>query len=118
MMEEDFYTDDYTNDSHIPRIEIGDIETIKDVELALASSHDEFYRRIITYVIDVIENKLPADEPLAILVDDEGAEYDMDLPVDGFIKSLTKCMEYFTDIEEYETCALVKDLMKITEEGL
>lgn len=117
-MDEDFYTDDYTSDSHIPRIEIGDIETIKDIELALASSHDEFYRRIITYVIEVIENRLPADEPLAILIDDNGVEYDMDLPVDGFIKSLTKCMEYFTDIEEYETCSLIKELMEITEKGL
>ena len=115
---EDFYTDDYTNDSHIPRIEIGDIETIKDIELELASHHDEFYRRIITYIIEVIENRLPADEPLAILVDDEGVEYDMELPVDGFMKSLNKCMEYFTDIEEYETCALVQQLMEITENGL
>lgn len=115
---EDFYTDDYTNDAHIPRIEIGDIETIKDIELELASHHDEFYRRIITYVIEVIENRLPDDEPLAILVDDDGVEYEMDLPVSGFIKSLTKCMEYFTDIEEYETCSLVKDLINITEKGL
>ena len=32
---EDFFTDDYTYDAHIPRIEIGNIETIKDIELEL-----------------------------------------------------------------------------------
>ena len=117
-MEPEFYTDNWEDDSHIPRIEIEDFQTIKDVELELVTNHDIFYRRIITYVIDVIENKLPADEPLAILIDENGMEYDMDLPVDGFIKSLTKCMEYFTTIEEYETCTLIKDLIKITEQGL
>lgn len=117
-MDEEYYTDDYRYDGHIPRIEIGNMETIKDIELELASHHDEFYRRIITYIIEVIENKLPDDEPLAILIDEDGVEYDMDLPVDGFIKSLNKCMEYFTDIEEYETCGLVKELIEITEKGL
>ena len=115
---EDFYTDDYTHDAHIPRIEIGNIETIKDIELELATHHDEFYRRIISYVIESIENRLPAGEPLAILVDENGVEYDMDLPPDGYMKSLSKCMEYFTDIEEYETCSLIKDIITIVENGL
>ena len=115
---EDFYTDDYTHDAHIPRIEIGNIETIRDIELELATHHDEFYRRIISYVIESIENRLPAGEPLAILVDENGVEYDMDLPPDGYMKSLGKCMEYFTDIEEYETCSLIKDIITIVENGL
>lgn len=115
---EDFYSDDYTYDAHIPRIEIGSIETVSDIELELMAHHDEFYRRIITYMIETIENRLPAGEPLAILVDEEGVEYDMELPPDGYLKSLNKCMEYFTDIEEYETCSLVKDMINIVENGL
>ena len=115
---DDFHTDDYTYDSHIPRIEIGSIETIKDIELELATHHDEFYRRLISYMIEGIENRLPEGEPVAILVDDEGVEYDMDLPREGYLKSLNKCMEYFTDLEEYETCSLIKDMITIIEDGL
>jgi hypothetical protein len=115
---EEFYMDNYRDDEHIPRIEIKGIQTIDDVELELASHHDDFYRRIITYVIEVIENRLPDGEPLAILVDEDGMEYDMELPTTGFVKSLTKCMEYFTSIEEYESCTLVKDLIKIADKEL
>jgi hypothetical protein len=115
---EDFYSDEYTHDSHIPRIEIGSIETMADIELELATHHDEFYRRIITYMIETVENKIPVGEPLAILVDEEGVEYDMELPPDGYMKSLNKCMEYFTDIEEYETCSLIKDIIDIVQNGL
>ena len=116
---EDYYSDEYTHDAHIPRIEISSInDTIKDIELEIASHHDEFYRRIITFVIESVENRLPVGEPLAILIDEDGVEYDMDLPPDGYMKSLNKCMEYFTNIEEYETCALVNDLIKIVNDGL
>ena len=117
-MIDDYYGDDYTNDGHIPRIEIDSINTLRDLELELATHHDEFYRRIITYVIEAIENRLPAGEPLAILVDENGAEYDMDLPPDGYMKSLNKCMEYFTGIEEYETCSLIKEIIYIVENEL
>ena len=115
---EDFNTDDYMNDAHIPRIEIGNMETIKDIELELATHYDEFYRRLIAYMIEGIENRLPEGEPVAILIDENGIEYDMDLPREGYLKSLNKCMEYFTDLEEYETCALVQEMIKIIEDGL
>jgi len=42
----------------------------------------------------------------------------MELGPEGYSKSLNKCMEYFTDIEEYETCSLVNDLIKIVNDGL
>ena len=115
---EDYYSDEYTYDAHIPRIYIESLNTIQDIELELASNHDEFYRRIITYMIDVIEDNLPAGEPLAILVDENEVEYDMELGPDGYLKSLNKCMEYFTNLEEYETCALIKDITKTVEDGL
>lgn len=112
---EDFYSDEYTDDSHIPRIEIGDIDMMKDLELELATNHDYFYRRIVSFMIEAVENRLPDGEPLAILVDESGMEYDMELPPEGYLKSLNKTMEYFQSIEEYETCSLVKDLINIVE---
>jgi len=117
-MENDYYNDEYMDDAHIPRLHIESLGTMQDIELDLMSNHDEFYRRIITFMIETVENRLPAGEPLAILVDENGTEYDMELGPDGYLKSLNKCMEYFKDIEEYETCTLIKDLIRITEDGL
>jgi hypothetical protein len=117
MMDE-FYEDDYMDDAHIPRIEVKNLQTIQDIELELATNYDEFYRRIITFIIESIENTLPENEPLAILVDSDGAEYDMDLPKDGYLKSLNKCMEYFTEIEEYETCTLIHNIISIIDVDL
>lgn len=114
----DYNTDDFTHDAHIPRIEIGDIDMLKDLELELATNHDYFYRRIVSYMIEAVENRLPEGEPLAILVDENGVEYDMELPPEGYLKSLNKTMEYFTDIEEYETCSLIKDIITLVENGL
>ena len=115
---EDFNTDEYTYDAHIPRIYIESMNTVQDIELQLMSNHDEFYRRIISFMIDVIEDKLPVGEPLAILIDEDGVEYDMELPPDGYNKSLEKCMEYFTNLEEYETCTLVKNIIDTVNDGL
>ena len=116
MMDE-WYEEEPGDLPHVPRIEIGSIETIEDIELELQSNHDDFYRRIVTYIIDSIEGNLPEDEPLAILVDADGVEYDMELDEDGYLKSLGKCLEYFTNIEEYESCMLIKDLVKIIEKN-
>ena len=76
------------------------------------SKYDIFYRRIVEFVLERIEGKGSKDELLAILVDDEGAEYQMDLPKEGYIKCLKKAMEYFLRIEEYETCDLIKQMNK------
>ena len=116
MMDE-WYEEDPRDLPHVPRIEIGSIETIEDIELELQSNHDDFYRRIVTYIIDSLEGNLAEGEPLAILVDEDGMEYDMELDADGYLKSLGKCLEYFTNIEEYESCMLIKDLVKIIEKN-
>ena len=52
------------------------------------------------------------DELLAILIDDDGVEYQMELPKEGYIKCLGKAMDYFLVIEEYETCDLIKQIKK------
>ena len=60
MMDE-WYEEEPRDLPHVPRIEIGSIETIEDIELELQSNHDDFYRRIVTYIIDSIEGNLPED---------------------------------------------------------
>ena len=42
MMDDEYYTDDYMDNAHIPRIKVRDLETIQDIELELATNYDEF----------------------------------------------------------------------------
>ena len=85
-----------------------------DLDKVLMSKYDIFYRRMVEYILNVLEGK-PESTILAILIDGEGNEYEMQLPESGFTKSLGKANEYFLQIEEYETCTLIKDLLKIVK---
>jgi hypothetical protein len=83
----------------------------EDIDRMLMSKYDVFYRRLVEYVLNKIEGQ-PESDLIAILVDEEGVEYEMNLPEQGYSKSLTKAMEYFLLIEEYETCDLIKQIKK------
>jgi hypothetical protein len=86
-----------------------------DFDKMLMDKYDAFYRRIVDYVLIDLEQGY-TDGFIATIVDTEGFEYDMHLPRDGYGKSLNKAMQYFTKIEEYETCSLIKDILKQIEE--
>ena len=95
-----------------PRIHIDPTHILaEDFEKILITKYDIFYRRIVEYVLNVIE-KRSDNKILAVLVDDEGREYEMVLPECGFEKSLEKAKKYFSMIEEYETCDLIKQILK------
>ena len=99
------------SEENIPRIHIDpDLLTKPDIDLMLRSKYDVFYRRIVEYTLSVIEGG--EEHILAIIVDREGVEYEMVLPYSGFEKSLNKTIEYFELIEEYETCDLIKQIIK------
>jgi hypothetical protein len=99
--------------SKVPKIHIDPNKVLReDIDKLLMSKYDIFYRRIVEFILERIESNKPKDELLAILVDDEGAEYQMDLPKEGYIKCLGKAMDYFLRIEEYETCDLIKQMKK------
>ena len=83
--------------------------TAADFDKVLMSKYDIFYRRIVEYILNKIE-KNPENHVMAILIDDEDVEYEMILPPRGYVKSLGKAKEYFTKIEEYETCDLIKQI--------
>jgi hypothetical protein len=101
----------YSEENRIPTIYVDPERFTKpDFDLMLMSKYDVFYRRIVEYVLHIVEGG--DDEMLVILVDDEGVEYEMVLPEEGFSKSLTKAKEYFELIEEYETCDLIKQILK------
>ena len=75
--------------SKVPKIHIDPNKILReDIDKVLMSKYDIFYRRIVEFVLEKIEGTESTDELLAILVDDEGAEYQMDLPKEGYIKCL------------------------------
>ena len=84
--------------------------TKSDFDLMLMSKFDTFYRRIVEYVLWILEGG--EEEVLVVLVDEKNVEYEMALPRDGFKKSLDKANQYFEKIEEYETCDLIKQIIK------
>lgn len=83
----------------------------EDFDLTLMSKYDAFYRRIVEFVLEYLEGTQESNL-LAVIVDDTDAEFSMHLPPAGFVKSLGKANEYFLKIEEYETCSLIKEMIK------
>lgn len=101
----------YADENRIPTIHVDPKKFTKpDFDLMLMAKYDIFYRRIVEYVMYMVEGGL--EEMLVILIDADGVEYEMMLPEEGYTKSLTKANEYFELIEEYETCDLIKQLLK------
>lgn len=103
------------HDEHgIPRIKVDSTTSITDLELTLRTQHDEFFRRIIDHIMSKLEGRKKID-PVAILVDEEGVEYEMNVEEDGYNIALEKSNDYFVSIEEYETCDLIKQMFEIIE---
>lgn len=98
-------------DNKVPKIHLDPNALEADFDHLLRSKYDIFFRRIVEFVLDKIEGNTKSDM-LAILVDDEGVEYEMVLPHQGYGKSLNKAMKYFEEIEEFETCDLIKQMIK------
>lgn len=98
-------------ENKVPKIHLDPNALEADFDILLMSKYDIFFRRIVEFVLDRIEGNETSDM-LAILVDDEGAEYEMSLPEKGYGKSLNKAIKYFEQIEEFETCDLIKQMIK------
>lgn len=94
----------------VPRIELDLRKLTKgSFDAHLMKEYDEFYRRIVEFILDKVEGD-NNQTLLAVLVDETGEEFDMHLPTEGYAKSLQRALEYFEYIEEYETCDLIKQL--------
>lgn len=99
--------------ANAPKIYIKDPMLLvkEDFDMLLMSKYDIFYRRIVEFVLESFEGE-QVDDLLAIIVDGDNNEFEMRLPEPGFIQSLEKASIYFLKIEEYETCSLIKSLIK------
>ena len=94
----------------VPKIHLDPMALEADFDILLKDKYDIFFRRIVEFILDKIEGAEISDR-LAILVDNEGDEYEMCLPASGYTKSLNKAMIYFEEIEEFETCDLIKQMI-------
>ena len=99
-------------ENKIPEIHIDPKVLESDFDMVLMSKYDIFFRRIVEFVLEKLEEKNETSDLLAILVDDEGVQYEMTLPRSGYRKSLNKAIKYFEKIEEFETCDLIKQMTK------
>ena len=99
--------------SMAPKIYIKDPMLLvkEDFDMLLMSKYDLFYRRIVEFTLESLEGTLE-DDLLAIIVDGDENEFEMRLPESGYVQSLEKASVYFLTIEEYETCSLIKTLIK------
>ena len=97
-------------ENKVPKIHLDPKALESNFDVLLKDKYDIFFRRIVEFVLDRIEGAETSDR-LAILVDNEGDEYEMCLPASGYTKSLNKAMIYFEEIEEFETCDLIKQMI-------
>ena len=82
-----------------------------DFDMYLSTKHDLFFRRIIEHVTNRIEG-VEKEDMLCFIKDEEGNQFELRLPPNGFKKAINKSLDYFKLIEEYETCILINQLEK------
>jgi hypothetical protein len=70
-----------------------------------------FSERIIEFIEWNLNNFSKLDV-LCYLVQSDGTVMEATLEEDGYFKSLQKCLEYYSSVEEYEKCNNIKNLIK------
>lgn len=73
---------------------------------------DLFFRRIVQYVMNRLEG-IETESILCYIIQDDKNKLHRStfvLEKEGWPKSLEKALQYFREIEEYETCELIKQL--------
>lgn len=94
----------------IPTLRLKSSKVIDDFEDCIDEA-DVFYRRIVQYIMNKVEG-VETGNILCHIID----EYDnkrsliLENVGDNWSKSLGKALDYFENLEEYETCDLIKQL--------
>lgn len=97
----------------IPVYKISTSGPIHEMKLLVKEHQDEMYRIVVEHIMDCIDGNAEEGEPLAIIVDENDNEYDLSLKREAWPDALNKANDYFVEIEEYETCDLIKQLLNI-----
>ena len=71
-----------------------------------------FHENIIKHVEDNIDGVSNNGNVLCLMIDEQGNEYESILDEDRYIKSLEKSLDFFKEIENYEKCKYITDLIQ------
>ena len=72
---------------------------------------DLFYERLLTFIESNLKSNYK-EVVLCYLDDNEGNFSEATLEEEGYLKSLNKCIEYYSQEEEYEKCIHIKKLIE------
>jgi hypothetical protein len=67
--------------------------------------------------MECIDGDAIEGETLAYIIDEKDNEYDLSIYKDNWQDALAKANDYFVNIEEYETCDLIKQMINIINKG-
>lgn len=72
---------------------------------------DIFNRQIVAHVLNTLDGTIKHNI-ICQFEDDNGIKYDISLEKENWKKSLNKAHTYFLEIEEYETCKIIKEILE------
>jgi hypothetical protein len=75
----------------------------------LVSDSEEFHKRILEFIEKNINGKIN-HSILCYFVSMDGTQTEAELPRRAFNQALLKSLEFFTEIENYENCKIIKEL--------
>lgn len=72
---------------------------------------DTLNRQIVSHVLNTLDGTIKHNI-LCQFEDNNGGKYDISLEKENWKKSLNKAHTYFVEIEEYETCKIIKEILE------
>jgi len=100
-------------DRKIPIYRIKSNSPIQEMRLMVQEQQDELYRVIIEHIMECMDGDAEEGETLAYIIDEKDNEYDLSIYKENWRDALIKANDYFVNIEEYETCDLIKQMINI-----
>lgn len=95
--------------SHIPTFTIR--YGFKDLFESPVIEEDQFYKRLVEFIEQNLKSNYKQNI-LCYLEDEDGNLSEASLEEGGYFKSLKKCIEYYTEEEQYERCNQIKKIIE------
>lgn len=70
---------------------------------------EEFQNRIVEFISKNISGEIKT-KILCYFVSNDGTEVEAKLPIKAYRQALSKSLEFFTEVENYEKCKTIKEL--------
>lgn len=88
------------------------VDNYDDIGIFLKEEKKIFFGAIISGVKNAWKNKLDRVEVAEFLIEDTETVVNIDIEEEDWEESLYLALYYYEDIEEYEKCVEVKDLIR------